>query len=63
MSKPILNSGHYHEMVDRLHVITCTIDTHLLQHPVAKLDKDVSKKIEAALDLLHDAYQEAGLKL
>ena len=63
MSKPTLNSGHYHEMVDRLHVITCTIDTHLLQHPVAKLDKDVSKKIEAALGLLHEAYQQAGSRL
>lgn len=63
MSKPILNPGHYHEMVDRLHVIMCTIDEHLLQHPVAKLDKDVSKKIEGALDLLHEAYQQAGSKL
>ena len=63
MSKPTLNSGHYHEMVDRLHVITCMIDTHLLQHPVAKLDKDISKKIEEALDLLHEAYQQAGSRL
>ena len=50
-------------MADRLHVITCTIDTHLLQHPVAKLDKNISKKIEEALDLLHEAYQEAGSRL
>ena len=63
MSKPTLNSGHYHEMVDRLHVIMCTIDEHLIQHPVAKLDKDVSKKIEEALDLLHEAYQQAGSRL
>ena len=63
MSKPTLNSGYYHEMVDRLHVIMCTIDEHLVQHPVAKLDKDVSKKIEEALDLLHEAYQQAGSRL
>jgi len=41
----------------------CTIDEHLVQHPVAKLDKDVSKKIEEALDLLHEAYQQAGSRL
>jgi hypothetical protein len=59
----LLSKSHYHEMADRLHVITCTIDTHLLQHPVAKLDKNISKKIEEALDLLHEAYQEAGSRL
>jgi hypothetical protein len=50
-------------MVDRLHVITCTIDTHLLQHPVAKLDKNISGNIEKAVDLLCEAYQQAGSKL
>jgi len=63
MSKPIPNSGHYHEMTDRLHVLMCTIDDHLLQHPVAKLDKNISKKIEKALELLAEAYQEAGSKI
>jgi hypothetical protein len=41
----------------------CTIDDHLLQHPVAKLDKNISKKIEKALELLAEAYQEAGSKI
>jgi hypothetical protein len=59
----LLSKSHYHEMVDRLHVITCMIDTHLLQHPVSKLDKNVSGNIEKAVDLLYEAYQQAGLKL
>ena len=59
----LLSKSHYHEMVDRLHVITCMIDTHLLQHPVAKLDKNISGNIEKAVDLLHEAYQQAGSKL
>jgi len=63
MSKPIPSSDYYHEMVDRLHVITCTIDVHLLQHPVAKLDKKVCESIEKALELLEEAYQEAGSKM
>lgn len=63
MIKPIPNSAYYHEMADRLHVITCTIDVHLLQHPVAKLDKKICKKIEKAVELLGEAYQEAGSKM
>jgi hypothetical protein len=63
MSKPIPNSDYYHEMADRLHVIMCTIDVHLLQHPVAKLDKKVCESIEKALELLEEAYQEAGSKM
>ena len=63
MSKPTLDPGYYHEMADRLHVLMCTMDDHLLQHPVAKLDKNVSKKIEEALELLAEAYQEAGSKM
>jgi hypothetical protein len=57
------NSEYYHEALDRLHVICCMIDDHLLQHPVSKLDKEVSQPIEKALYLLHEAYQITGNKL
>ena len=63
MSKPIINPAYYHEMADRLHVLICTMDVHLLQHPVAKLDKKISKNIEKAIELLEEAYQEAGSKM
>jgi len=63
MSKPIINPAYYHEMADRLHVLICTMDDHLLQHPVAKLDKKISKNIEKAIDLLSEAYQQAGAKM
>ena len=63
MSKPTLNSDYYHEMADRLHVLLCVIDDHIAQHPVAKLDKNISKKIEEALELLAEAYQEVGSKM
>jgi hypothetical protein len=62
-NEELLTQAHYHEIVDRLHVITCTIDDHLLQHPVAKLNKEVGKNIEKAVDLLYEAYQQAGSKL
>ena len=55
-----INPGHYHEMMDRLHIIMSIIDDHLLQHPVAKVNKDVRFQIEYALGQLWDAYQIAG---
>jgi Trp operon repressor len=62
-NKMLLSKSHYHEMADRLHMMTDILDTHLLQHPVAKLDKEISENIEKAVDLLCEAYQQAGSKL
>ena len=50
-------------MADRLFVLTSVIDTHLLQHPVAKLDQKISKNIEKAVELLCEAYMQAGAKM
>ena len=55
-----LDDFHYHEMMDRLHVINCTISEHILEHPVAFKHKRLYNKIEKALYLLADAYQMAG---
>jgi hypothetical protein len=59
-AKDKLDQFHYHEALDRLHVIMCTIDEHLIQHPVCKLEKTVGNKVEEALTLLYQAYQETG---
>ncbi len=58
--KDKLNSGHYHEMMDRLHIIMENINDHLIQHPVAKVDKKVNIKLNTALENLWDAYQITG---
>ena len=58
-----ITTEDYHEMTDRLHVICCIIDDHLIQHKVNKLDKEVNKPIEQALELLAEAYQISGKKL
>jgi len=63
MSDTTLTKEHYHEITDRLHVICCIVDDHLIQHKVNKLDKEVNKPIEQALDLLAEAYQISGQKL
>jgi hypothetical protein len=55
-----INDGHYLELMDRLHVICCTIDTHILNHPLTEVNPDIQTKIENALELLYDAYQDVG---
>jgi Fe2+ transport system protein B len=60
MAKPKLNSGHYLEIVDRLHVMASNINDNLLQHPACKIEKEISKEIDKALTHLYEAYQIAG---
>lgn len=58
--KDLLDQFHYHEALDRASIICDNIDNHLLQHPVCKLDKEVSEKVEEALSSLWEAYQILG---
>ena len=58
--KDKLNPGHYHEMMDRLHIIMENINGHLIQHPVAKVDKKVNSHLNKALEELWEAYQLTG---
>ena len=58
-----INDGHYLELMDRLHIISCTIDEHILTHPLAEVNKDIQIKIDGALSLLMDAYQMVGNKI
>lgn len=59
-SKNKINPGHYLEMMDRLHIIMENINDHLLQHPVAKVDKRIDSLLNKALEELWDAYQITG---
>ena len=60
-----LNAGYYHELIDRIHVINCNIDNHLIDHAVlsSKKYKHLKKKAEEAQGILMDIYQEIGEKL
>jgi hypothetical protein len=60
--KPKLDEFHYHEMLDRLHVMMAMADDHLQQHPVAKLETEVASHISSAVDHLWHAYQLIGNK-
>jgi len=59
-AKDKLDQFHYHEMLDRLHVLMSTLDDHIIQHPVCKLEKEISTNVEQALSLLWQAYQDTG---
>ena len=58
-----INDGHYLELMDRLHVIICTLNEHCIEHPLAQSDKDIKFKIEYAAGQLWDAYQLVGNKI
>ena len=59
-TKPELDKFHYHEMLDRLHVVMSMADDHLQQHPVAKIESEIGKLIESAITNLYQAYQLTG---
>jgi len=64
MASPVhlLNKEQYSEILDRTFIILNNIDNHLIQHPVSKLDKEISNKIEEAHSILSEAYQISGRK-
>jgi hypothetical protein len=57
-----INDGHYLELMDRLHVIMCTLNDHCVEHPISQSDADIKFKIEYAIGQLFDAYQMIGNK-
>ena len=60
--KNSINQGHYLELMDRIHVLCCTLDEHILNHPLAENEPDIQHKLDMALFLLLEAYQLVGSK-
>ena len=60
--KNSINAGHYLELMDRIHVLCCTLDEHILNHPLAENEPDIQNKLDEALMLLLDVYQMVGSK-
>jgi hypothetical protein len=58
--KDKLDQFHYHEALDRLHVVMSMCDEHLMQHPVIKIESSVKQNVNEAIKLLWQAYQEVG---
>ena len=60
--KNSINQGHYLELMDRIHVLCCTLDEHILNHPLSENEPDIQNKLDMALFLLLEAYQIVGSK-
>ena len=60
--KNLINKGHYLELMDRIHVLCCTLDNHILNHPLSENEPDIQTKLDAALELLLEVYQLVGNK-
>lgn len=60
--KNTINQGHYLELMDRIHVLCCTLDEHILNHPLSENEPDIQNKLDSALELLLEAYQIVGNK-
>jgi len=55
-----INDGHYLELMDRLHVIMCTLNDHCVEHPLTETDGELKFQLEYALGRLWDVYQYVG---
>lgn len=60
--KNLINKGHYLELMDRIHVVSCTIDDHILNHPLTENEPEIQRKLDLALEILLDTYQMVGNK-
>lgn len=58
--KKSLDSGYYHEALDRTYLATNFIDDVLAQHPVYEKHKLLKKKINKIVDELATLYQIIG---
>lgn len=58
-----LNSGHFLEAADRLHVFQSIFDDHIAQHPVFMQRKELREKCEKIGEMLGEMYQIAGSEI
>ena len=58
-----INDGHYLELMDRMHIVICTLQDHILHHPLTENEIEITKKVEEAVSSLWDAYQLVGNKI
>jgi len=56
-----INDGHYLELVDRLHVIGCMFEDHVLSHPLIshlqESQPDLMEELHKAIEGIGEAYQ------
>ena len=60
--KNLINKGHYLELMDRIHIVMCNLNDHILHHPLTENEIEITKKVEEAFSNLWEAYQLVGNK-
>lgn len=55
-----LDEFHYHEALDRTHLIASMIEEFLLSHPVYEKHNHLRESAENAQELIANAYQSIG---
>ena len=46
-----------------MHIVMCTLNDHILHHPLTENEIEITKKVEEAVSSLWDAYQLVGNKI
>jgi len=60
--KNSINKGHYLELMDRIHIVMCNLNDHILHHPLTENEIEITKKVEEAFSNLWETYQLVGNK-
>lgn len=55
-----VNSGHFLELMDRLHVVICILEDHIKGHSVTEKEPEIGNLIEMAQEKLSEAYCLVG---
>lgn len=60
MSEQALDQFHWHEALDRAHMLAEMFEAHLASHPVIEQTHILKVRAETVAELLRDLYQEIG---
>lgn len=55
-----LDQFHYHEVMDRAHLIMCMIQEHLVDHPAMEMHPEYKDVLEEAIKIIYGVYQDFG---
>jgi hypothetical protein len=55
-----LNRGHYFEVLDRVHVVSCHLEEHVGSHPVLRRHPELARIHDRAAEALAELYQAVG---
>jgi hypothetical protein len=55
-----LTEFHYHELLDRTAMLTDICEKYLYNSPVLEVEIELKGKLEKAIELLADSYQDIG---